>query len=1346
MENKTEIKNDFSNSNSNKQPEHHSDTNSIPIKLVNGNKVGIDEGAIAADDNIEDAESEEPICVIAPHIHPAIKQLLALGYEVGDIVTGRNISLIGKKNIDWRGELTEDNITIQVGTWRTGNFQYDGEIFDDGLGWLDEQNDHRGIYFNVNGGRDNTSVKRYYAAFFESDRGSHEEQQNFINGFKLKPTCQVRTKRSNHTYYRVSFYNYFECQELDKYVKLQEKQAYVFCSDPAMKDKPRLMRLAGFYHVSWADFIYDGGEFDYIECELIQLNENNLYTHKELHNALDEYCIQQGIKPYSDARFKLYQYIISKLNQKKNGIDYSHPKFDPNLARICEDSELEEISTRAHNFARLCERRHKGIDCPDPATAWSDSLEKIKKAYQSDFDINTVYKSDAQLREAGLLNETLPHYFARKYAIGFTDVGEQGARSHWATCQCPHHGSSSGSEDNLHINVDDPNYTPGAISCKSGCDPKDVMLSLRQLAQDAGDPLWNISSNKQECSQKKEFNKEEWIEERNKKHRENWHKSKQLNPTIKTNTEYFFYGMRSHQQLSLFGDIPEKHLVVSIPEENIILAGCADLGGGKSTWMKMMIKTIRETCPNERWFALGYINGLLLQQRGSWKQNEVGARRFKHLQSEKAFRDIHQEKQDLALCIHSLKHFADYLYVFDGCNIVIDEIVSVVKALLQDDNIKDSDRGIILHVFTEAIKRAKRIFCFDANLSDMTTWYLSKVCPEKKLISVKNEYKRPKPKIEFLLGSQELEKQLSSVDKIKKTDNSPICKALLNSNRFVLVSDNRTVIQILAELMRSQGKNVLVVCRDTNGQPDVKEFLECPDRWIKTNWIEKGIDGCVLISPTGGSGLDISVKNYFTDLYGLFFGVIDVDSILQMLGRLRDENARFHVWVKEKGSIQNVLGNFSKEIQRNVREYIKQLQTMIWEGWEGDPALEVVNKFSTQLLAKADDIHFKMQCALMSQQLFEEWHLRDCVQETLINRGYELNSVVLEEDASAKTLIKEQREKLNSQWSKDIFNAIDLTEEKANEISSSFFQTPEQKNALKKYYLRSRLPGIETTELWKEDFIAQVLFKDPFYLSQLETLFLLRNPEIAKKKAQTRWAEALAKESLRHFDLINERYARIRALQNIKIEFFLDPENSWTKETPELIEAAKEAKKPHNKAALPKAPGRDLVKWMQNILSTLSYDTSGHRIDSEKRKYKITLKEEEEKQKEIVLDCLKRNEKFQDLDQKQKNHILRSKIAQNTCPERLKGDSRSSQFCLDKTSGIWSLENQQNPSDNSLPPYGEEQRNCSRHEEGDTEVRSHEAVWAKVYPVEVSTTEDWSDLNTLKHIKYVVGEETEEAG
>jgi hypothetical protein len=619
------------------------------------------------------------------------------------------------------------------------------------------------------------------------------------------------------------------------------------------------------------------------------------------------------------------------------------------------------------------------------------------------------------------------------------------------------------------------------------------------------------------------------------------------------------------------------------------------------------------------------------------------------LQSNKAFGEIRNEKQDLALCIHSLQHFEGHLEAFEGCNIVIDEVVSVIKSLLQDDLIRNRD--LIFKLFFEAIRRAKRVFYYDANLCDWVIDYIVRNCPDKQVITIKNDFKKPKPQIEFLLGSITPGKE----EIIKEGDNSPIIKALINSPRFALVCDNKKQVQIISEILKKQGKAVLTVCSETHAQEDVKAFLQNADQWIYNNWISKGIDGCILLSPTGESGLDISVKNYFTDVYGLFFGIIDVDSVIQLIGRVRDDKAKFHIWCKPKGQIQNLLTDwvFPKQIQREVREYIENsLKTIIWEGWEGNPLLEVIHGLADKLLTQANDIHFEFESKLFSIQLYEEWNFKDCLIEALKEKGYHLNFVSLECDNNSKNQIKAQREELDNLLAKEVYEARDIEEQEQIEISSKFFQTHEEKILLKRYSLRSRLPGIDQSDIWNEEFIKHILCKDTRFISQCELFYLFENPEIAKLRAQQRWAADLKNENLRHFELLGERYAKIRTFQEMNLKWFLTPGNTWGSSTPELIEAAKVAKRKANTTALGKAPGKDLVKWMNGIIASLSLEVKSQSqkgTDERERVYGIIQTDGFKTWRETVLNCLKNRLNPQEISQKINSHFSESKIAQTPC-------------------------------------------------------------------------------------------------
>ena len=336
---------------------------------------------------------------ILPQEHEFLQQVFALGYKVGDEVAGRNLAAIDglAKNIDWQGVLTEDNLEIAEYSHKTKSFS--GEVHEDGLGWLAEQNHERNIYFHVNGGRNNASVDNWYAVFLECDSLSKAEQQEILNSFGLPFTVLLDSKRSIHAYLTVdSEYTH----NIEDWKELQQRAAYAFGSDPAVKDSPRLMRAAGFDHLKASK---DSGAFpgeltlDDYPCHIIKCNPDIINTPDEIKTELDNFGKKQGIQPYSEQRFKLYQLINGKHCRKN--INYSHPEFTTDKARFLPDGALAEYTTRARNYTRLVEQQYKGIDCPDPATAWTEKLNVAKRRERTEYKPTLSRVTSPELRSLG---------------------------------------------------------------------------------------------------------------------------------------------------------------------------------------------------------------------------------------------------------------------------------------------------------------------------------------------------------------------------------------------------------------------------------------------------------------------------------------------------------------------------------------------------------------------------------------------------------------------------------------------------------------------------------------------------------------------------------------------------------------------------------------------------------------------------------------------------------------------------------------------------------------------------------------------------------------------------------
>ncbi|AFY45460.1 hypothetical protein [Nostoc sp. PCC 7107] len=401
-------------------------------------------------------------------VHPTIQQLFALGYEVGDRVVGRNLCVHKDKrrNKDWSGTLTKNNIVIQEYVWKFHKIVLNDEIHEDGLSWLEEQNHgERQIYFNVNGGRTTNEVGGWRSLFFEEDDGTFQEQQAKIDAIPIPPSVQVRTRKSKHTYFSVWA---DETENIEDWSANQELIAYYMGSDPSLKDAPRPMRLAGFDHVKVVN-----GEVEYVPCVLEVCALNRFYSVADVLEAFESYAKNNGIKPFSKERFKGYQYVNSKLRQKETGHIYDHPSFDKGFFRICEDSEVTNHLARCKRWAGLCEKRYKGEDCADPETAWTEEVNRVKEKVKAEYGEKLIPAKTDNCTPV-LLS------LAGKYLEGFNYNG----RAEYATAKCPVHGGTS--IDSLHIH-----RTSGNFVCHSGCDKHEIEKKIRDLAKDSGDERWN---------------------------------------------------------------------------------------------------------------------------------------------------------------------------------------------------------------------------------------------------------------------------------------------------------------------------------------------------------------------------------------------------------------------------------------------------------------------------------------------------------------------------------------------------------------------------------------------------------------------------------------------------------------------------------------------------------------------------------------------------------------------------------------------------------------------------------------------------------------------------------------
>ena len=633
------------------------------------------------------------------------------------------------------------------------------------------------------------------------------------------------------------------------------------------------------------------------------------------------------------------------------------------------------------------------------------------------------------------------------------------------------------------------------------------------------------------------------------------------------------------------------------PGANTIAFFKAGLGRGKTTRLRAWVREWKQT-EDVSFLCLGYRNTLLLQLCGDKKG--LG---FHHLHEHSGMAMKSAPSEGIALCVDSLWRFSPE--DFDDKIIILDEVKSVVKHLLHSSTVKSRDK--IISLFAEAIRRARQVICLDGLMADWVVDYLHSLAPEKQIIRAENTYLGEKPRVNFLLGT------VGTDDKVKVNDRSPWLKYLLEESPMPAVcSDSQVMIEALDGLLSAKGLKVLRVDSKTVTEQYVKDFLLNCDEYI-----EQHRPDVLLYTPSAESGVDVSIPNHFTHHFAFFFGVLDIDGILQMIGRIRDNIVKF-VWCKNfvaDDEKQHSGSPFTDQIAKSINEIlIGDIATSA----DGDNWLDTVGNHLKAVIANSIDQNFRTSCIVKSTQNYEKSNLRECLREVLIESGYKVVNCTLEsyEDAGKKT--KEATEAVKRQNCADIFRAQKVAPELVDELK--FDASWEERCKVIQAKLREKLPGIEDSLVWTEDFIYLTRYGDRNFINNLENYWLFTHPDVAKRQSQDNlhW---MARRLHTFIGNVKSRWARIHALLQMNFERFLDPEKEWSNESPELIALVELGKKYSN--ALGKHPGKATpIQFFGNLLGLFGLKLKSRKDGDGKRWYRLNEEVLSDPTRQQVLACI----------------------------------------------------------------------------------------------------------------------------
>jgi len=577
-----------------------------------------------------------------------------------------------------------------------------------------------------------------------------------------------------------------------------------------------------------------------------------------------------------------------------------------------------------------------------------------------------------------------------------------------------------------------------------------------------------------------------------------WRMHRGFSPDILTNSRYFD------------GETPESGKITAIK---------SGTGTGKTEHLKNKVAADRTGVQ----INLTHRNSLGLQlaeKLGSY-----------HLDAHDGYKMFADPNARLTLCVDSLLKIP--LERLEGCTLIIDEPASVIKHLLTSGTLFDK-RLEILERFELACRSCDRIVLTDANQADWIVNYISRLSG-KPAIKIENLFKGETPPVFFVAPAPD--------ESIKKF-NEWYTQQILNSPAPVVATDSVEKAEALAELLKvSHGEGILLTAK-TVTEAWAKECMAKPHAYIR-----KHNSAWLVHSPTAECGFDISLLHTFSDVFCWFIGVIGVDECLQMSRRVRHPQ-RITVYAAERGFASSKDGDatYYKQISAAIEERVTAEAMALT-----DEALSAATREA--IAEQARSPHHETYCKVKAKENFERRDLRGYLFKAFEAGGFAPQWGQV--GSSDSDQLSEVKQECRDRAAKQIFDAEDIDLNKALEIERSYSASWADRCQAIKARLKARLPGIERSPLWTWEFVRLVRFEDRALLSKLEASWLFKNQEDAEYLQRRKW-----KQQLRTFlPDVSDRWVKLRFLKALGIEKFLDPDRSWTADSPEVLDFIKHCKK-----------------------------------------------------------------------------------------------------------------------------------------------------------------------------------------
>ncbi len=477
------------------------------------------------------------------------------------------------------------------------------------------------------------------------------------------------------------------------------------------------------------------------------------------------------------------------------------------------------------------------------------------------------------------------------------------------------------------------------------------------------------------------------------------------------------------------------------------------------------------------------------------------------------------------LCVDSLHGKANPPFhpdSWENCWVLIDECEQVLWHLLHSSTCQYA-RPAILDTLVQLLNQADRIFLADADLTRISINYILGCLEEPSTPwVVVNEYCPPNPRRLFHYGSPE-------------ALYADLLNCLKRGKRLIIHTGaqkhgSKWGTSNLAQLLQAQFPDLKILVTDqetvgTTGHP----AWGCMG---KLNQVLPLYD-VVIASPTLETGVSIDIQ-HFHRVFAFFSGVQTVEAVCQTLARVRDDIPR-HVYIPERSS--QCIGNGSHHPHSLLKSQDKLFKVNLNLLSQANPLL-ALEGHSPQ--------HLQTWAMLAANHNYGFKYYRQEILKQLEEEGYDLiasDQLDTTEEQEIKAMIKDSTKANYRQHCQTIADAPTLSLADYERIKNAKTKTEAERLSERKtdLVLRYGLEDITPELIEADDRGLYAKLRLQYYLTVGNDF--LSDRDLAK-------IEKLAFDGqvfIPDFNRITLT-AKIKALQILKIEQFLDPNQFHTRE------------------------------------------------------------------------------------------------------------------------------------------------------------------------------------------------------